>query len=315
MIIKRKLKTHYAHVPNSTADDPNLAADALGVLVYLLAKPHDWKVSVANIRGRFGIARNRVYDILRELTEAGYIERSQARNPESRFVSVEYIVFDSPEARAEAMAEPENKPATPLPDIREAVEVVPSAEDARHEHPVSERTASRNSASPNKGRIQRNKKTNPPSEGLAPPEGAFEEKGTGNHPPPSQPATLNARIWTEAKAILRPKEFGCVPEWLRRVKDRPKGLETLLGIIETARRQGTGQPVPYIVAALNREFPPPPDPKTFSRERWELMRQAAINTRHWSEDWGPRPGERACLMPADLVSPELLRAVALRRAA
>lgn len=313
MIIKRKHRANYAIVPNSTADDDNLAADALGVLVYLLAKPDDWAVNIANIRARFGLGRNRVYAILEELGEAGYIQRTQARNPESRFLTVEYIVFDSPEARAEADLL-QNKPTTPLPQIREAVEApaVAVISSSNGEHLGA--TASRNSASRKQGRLLSNKDTNPSSKGLTPPKGALEGKGQTDQPPPPEPITPTAQVWREAKAILSPKEFGCVTGWLQRVKDRPKGFETLLAIIQTARRQGTGQPVPYITAALAKEFPPPPNPSTFTRERWELAQLAAIKTSQWG-DWGPRPGERGCLMPADLITPELIRATAVRRAA
>ena len=313
MIIRRKHSSHYAIVPNATADDDNLAADALGVLVYLLAKPDDWKVSVANIRQRFGLGKHRTYGILEELAGAGYVQRRQARNPESRFVNVEYIVHDTPQACAEAREEPENTPATPLPENREAVACPPDPVPVVAISPIS---ASRNSASRKSGRLLSNKDTNPSSKGLTPPEGALEEKGREDQPPAPKPITLNAQVWNEAKAILQPKEFGCIAGWLQRVKDRPKGLETLLAIIATARRQGTGQPVPYITAALAKEFPPPPDPKTINRGRWELLVQAAINLKTWTTaDYGPRPGEPGCLVPQELITPELLGAVSMRRAA
>ena len=67
MIIKRKHSGSYAVIPNTVSDDENLKADTLGVLVYLLAKPEDWKVIVADLRRRFHIGRNRVYAIIREL--------------------------------------------------------------------------------------------------------------------------------------------------------------------------------------------------------------------------------------------------------
>ena len=121
MIIRRKHTKQYAVVPNSTADDENLSADALGVLVYLLAKPDDWLVSVANLRQRFGLGKHRVYGILKELAEAGYVRRSQSRTAESRFVDVEYIVFDTPQDAAEGDREgTENVPATPLPENQDA---------------------------------------------------------------------------------------------------------------------------------------------------------------------------------------------------
>lgn len=313
MIIKRKHTAQYAIVPNSTADDENLAADALGVLTYLLAKPDDWEVNVANLRKRFGLGKHRVYGILSELVEAGYVRRSQRRNPESRFVEVEYFVFDTPQT-SDRIREEEarNMAKTPLPENQEAVALLVVANDTG---PIDASTASRFSASRKSGRPISNKITNPPSEGLAPPEVAFEGNGKLVQAPPPKPASLNAQVWTEAKAILQPREYGCVTNWLQRVREKPKGIETLLAIIQTARRQGTGQPVPYITAALAKEFPPPPDPKMIDRERWQLLAQAAINLKTWDADFGPRPGEPGCLVPADLITPQLLTAVANRRAA
>ena len=74
MIIRRKHSGSYAVIPNTVSDDENLKADTLGVLVYLLAKPEDWKVIVADLRRRFHIGRDRVYAIIVELQKAGYVQ-------------------------------------------------------------------------------------------------------------------------------------------------------------------------------------------------------------------------------------------------
>jgi hypothetical protein len=116
-------------------------------------------------------------------------------------------------------------------------------------------------------------------------------------------------------SIIPGKNRSCVGKWLKLTNNRPRGPEILLAIIETARKQGTGDPVPYITAALAKEFPPPADPRTFSREKWVFAAKAATNTKDWPVDWGPRPGEAGCLMPEDLITPELKRAVSVRRVA
>ena len=84
MIIKRKHTGSFAVIPNITANDLHLKADTLGVLVYLLAKPADWSVSIADLRKRFGIGRDRVYAILLELEKTGYIGRVQSRSAQRR---------------------------------------------------------------------------------------------------------------------------------------------------------------------------------------------------------------------------------------
>ena len=123
MIIKRKHTGSFAVIPNAVGNDDQLKADTLGVLVYLLTKPEDWKVSVADVRKRFGIGRDRVYFIIQELETAGYVKRAQNRATGNRFSSVEYHVFDCQQSMAASNVEdiPENEPLpeTPLPENQE----------------------------------------------------------------------------------------------------------------------------------------------------------------------------------------------------
>ena len=75
MIIKRKHSGSYAIIPNATTNHQPLSADALGALVYLLAKPGDWKVIIADLRRRFDLGKDRAYSILKELERVGYVKR------------------------------------------------------------------------------------------------------------------------------------------------------------------------------------------------------------------------------------------------
>ena len=59
-----------------------------------------------------------------------------------------------------------------------------------------------------------------------------------------------------------PKSRKLIGSWLKRTSTEAD-KEGLLAIVRAARRAGTHDPVPYIEAALNDKFPPPPDPKTF----------------------------------------------------
>lgn len=315
MIIRRKLSANYTVIPNAIFADERLNPDHLGVLCYLLSRPDDWAVRQTQLAARFKVGKDKMQGIVRSLIEAGYIIRVQNRSTETKtFGEYEYHVYDTPQGTGEPANSneplPEN-PATagtsanrpPKAKTHRPKVVKPTAE------PLPEKPWPENPP------LLNTDLTNPPSEGLTPPKGLSREKaGEELQAPTSTPLTLNARIWGEAKAILQPREFGCVTGWLQRVAGKPNGPETLLGIIETARKQGTLQPVPYITAALNREFPPPPDPKAFDRAKWELVAKAAVNTKAWG-DWGPRPGERGCLMPLDLITPDLIRAVSVRRVA
>ena len=44
MIIRRRHTAHFTTIGNALFEDERLAADEVGVLAFLLSKPHDWQV-------------------------------------------------------------------------------------------------------------------------------------------------------------------------------------------------------------------------------------------------------------------------------
>lgn len=137
-IITRKHGGNFAVIPNAVADDDRLSFEARGLLCYLLAKPHDWQVSIANIRKAGNIGRDKAYKLIKELKEAGYVEYHEIRDINGRVVENNYTVYDC--------AVPES---LPLPEKTEAVRPVPENPEAGAplpEKPVSGETASGKSA-------------------------------------------------------------------------------------------------------------------------------------------------------------------------
>jgi hypothetical protein len=297
-------------IPNALLRDSRLSLDMRGLLVSLLQLPEDWTVHLEHLADHFGVGKDKMQSLMRKLIEAGYVVRTEVRDGDSqKWRGTVYHIYDRPQGMGEPAnankPQPEN-PATGRTSVNPKKVSRPKAARSTNEPQPD-------LPSPENPPLLRTNNTKPPSEELDAPQGALEGKAGEDHT--SKPSSLNGQIWNEGKAIVPQAQWACIGRWLKRVKDRPKGFETLLGIIATARNQGTGDPVPYITAALNREFPPLPDPKTFTRARWELMVRAAMNLKTWETYLGPRPGERGCLVPADLVTPELLRAVSVRRAA
>lgn len=69
----------FTAIPNEIMD-AGLPADTLGVLCYLLSRPADWQVRQREIGRRFGIGREKVMRIMRELKAAGFVsDGEQAR--------------------------------------------------------------------------------------------------------------------------------------------------------------------------------------------------------------------------------------------
>lgn len=109
----KRPKAQFYLLRNSIAADSRLSWGARGLLIFLLTKPDDWRVSVAHLvtqtaGARIASGRDAVYALLAELIEAGYIERRQA-HVGGRLAEVEYVVHE------DAAQHPANPEAVQLP--------------------------------------------------------------------------------------------------------------------------------------------------------------------------------------------------------
>lgn len=94
----KRPQSNYYVLNRNISEDKRLGWSARGLLVYLLGKPDNWKVSVAALVNETAEAgtksgRDTVYKLLNELIEAGYIERRQVSNA-GRFGGIDYIVSE-----------------------------------------------------------------------------------------------------------------------------------------------------------------------------------------------------------------------------
>jgi hypothetical protein len=97
------------------SEDKRLSWAARGMLIYLLGKPDNWAVSVADLTSEVSesakkTGRDGTYALLDELTNAGYVKRVQGRNPDGTMGTLDYFVSEGGE---------------PLPPQPEAVESAP----------------------------------------------------------------------------------------------------------------------------------------------------------------------------------------------
>lgn len=101
----------------SISEDARLSWAARGLLVYLLGKPDNWKISVESLRrqtegARVRTGRDGIYALLSELEQAGYLSREQQRGEGGRVREVDYTVCEYPSS-APLPARPDT--AQPLP--------------------------------------------------------------------------------------------------------------------------------------------------------------------------------------------------------
>lgn len=101
-VIRREHTKNYTTIGNDCFADDNLSAEALGVLCYLISKPHNWRVMPAELANRFKSGRDRIYRILNELSDAGYVVRTRVRDDATKaWKATEYIIRDEKQPRPE----------------------------------------------------------------------------------------------------------------------------------------------------------------------------------------------------------------------
>ncbi len=86
----------YTVIDRRLLEDERLSWAARGILSYLLAKPDDWKVNVADLCRRGDLGRDSVYKKLGELEKCGYLRRDRHRDAHGRLSQSIYTVFEVP---------------------------------------------------------------------------------------------------------------------------------------------------------------------------------------------------------------------------
>lgn len=96
-IIRSKRQAHYTIIDNRVFAKNQLSFEAMGLLGYLLSKPDNWTVSVAELVGvtqdtRKQSKNDAIYTILNELIAKGFVERKKNQSGK-----VDYTVYDCPQ--------------------------------------------------------------------------------------------------------------------------------------------------------------------------------------------------------------------------
>jgi hypothetical protein len=112
-IRRAKHEKDFVVIHRHTAQDRNISFEARGMLLYLLSKPDDWSIQVADLAQQ--CQKGRVYRILKDLIEAGYIEnRERKQLPNGKFEWTPYILHERPITNIVPFPE---KPEMVLPDM------------------------------------------------------------------------------------------------------------------------------------------------------------------------------------------------------
>jgi hypothetical protein len=119
----------YFFFSRATAQDRSLSWAARGVLAYLLSKPDDWEVDPQDLEQNCG--RDKVYNLLAELSAAKYLERKTIRDSQGLFIGITYIVHEIPFSETPDAASP--VPAEPTQTKYREEQITDSSLDALHQ--------------------------------------------------------------------------------------------------------------------------------------------------------------------------------------
>jgi hypothetical protein len=94
-IFRGRHKSNFSALSNGIWEDEKLSIEAKGTLGYLLSRPPNWHVRITQVGRKLNIGRDKLRRIIRELIEAGYVERVQVRKGKV-FGPMRYFVRDQP---------------------------------------------------------------------------------------------------------------------------------------------------------------------------------------------------------------------------
>ena len=96
MIYKSAVTEKFVIVPNSLANDSYLSFAARGMLIYILSRPVNWEIKLADLQKVGDCGRDKIYSLINELLESKYLVRRQA-NETGGFKKVSYDAFSEPQ--------------------------------------------------------------------------------------------------------------------------------------------------------------------------------------------------------------------------
>jgi hypothetical protein len=120
---RERVTKNYTSISNRLVRDRRLNGEKKGLMVWLLSHDPHWKIIIPVVMSEMGWGRNKTYNMLKQLSEFGYINRVQERDPVSgAFGEVSYTVFSNPDdnsAYAATIVE-QPLPDSPLPEKSKA---------------------------------------------------------------------------------------------------------------------------------------------------------------------------------------------------
>jgi hypothetical protein len=94
--IRVEKKRNYVSIQNDVLCDARLSWKARGILAYLLSKPDDWQIRIADLIKGGPDGKDAIYSALAELGSLGYLEKYTIKDEGGRFGGVAYVIHEDP---------------------------------------------------------------------------------------------------------------------------------------------------------------------------------------------------------------------------
>jgi hypothetical protein len=93
---RRRHTKNFTTIGNELFDDERLAADEVGILAYLLSRPHNWEIRRPALQRRWKLGRDGMRRIIRSWLRTGWLRAEKIRMKESGTFKIIYNVCDDP---------------------------------------------------------------------------------------------------------------------------------------------------------------------------------------------------------------------------
>ena len=123
-VIRLERRGGFTVLPTGMLRDPRLSLRTKGLFAVMLSLPEGWEYSISGLAAINGVGKDTVRSALKEMEEAGYLEREQSHGEGGRFGGNVYII------REESASAPlSEKPTTGKPSTVEPSSAEPSPEN------------------------------------------------------------------------------------------------------------------------------------------------------------------------------------------
>lgn len=99
VIVRRRVESNFTTLPNELIRDNRLSWKAMGLLVYLLAHPANFRLNLVYLARQRPSGRDATRSALRELEAAGYVLIERSHDSRGRFSTTTWMVSQTPDFR------------------------------------------------------------------------------------------------------------------------------------------------------------------------------------------------------------------------